>query len=71
MKKERKLGLLRVFPPVPEKIMSKIGERKRVAQNFVVFLTNGDELFARCYHQYYDGRVAERQRYVFAKDGCC
>lgn len=71
MKKERKLGLLRVFPPVPGKIMAKMGEKKKVAQNFVVFLTKGDELFARCYHQYYDGRVAERQRYVFAKDGCC
>lgn len=51
--------------------MAKIGKKKKVAQNFVVFLTNGDELFARCFHQYYNGSFAERQRYVFAKDGCC
>ena len=71
MKQERKESLLRSFPPVPENIMAKIGEKKKTAQNFVVFLTRGDELFARCYHQYYNGSVAERQRYVFAKDGCC
>lgn len=40
------------------------------AKNFVVFLTDGRELFARCYHRYSDGKIAERQRYVFAKDGC-
>lgn len=40
------------------------------AKNFVVFLTYGHELFARCYHRYSDGKIAERQRYVFAKDGC-
>lgn len=40
------------------------------AKNFVVFLTGGRELFARCYHRYSDGKIAERQRYVFAKDGC-
>ena len=71
MKQERKEILLRSFPPVPENIMTKIGEKKKTAQNFVVFLTRGDELFARCFHQYYNGTVAERQRYVFAKDGCC
>lgn len=40
------------------------------AKNFVVFLTYGHELFARCYHRYSNGEIAERQRYVFAKDGC-
>lgn len=40
------------------------------AKNFVVFLTYGYELFARCYHRYRNGEIAERQRYVFAKDGC-
>lgn len=44
---------------------------KKSVENFVVFLTHGDELFARCYHRYYNGEIIERQRYVFAKDGCC
>ena len=72
MKKERKLGLLSEFPPVPAEPMEQMTSTKRyIAQNFVVFLTNGDELFARCYHKYYSGELVERQRYVFAKDGCC
>lgn len=71
MKKERKLALLRCFPAVPSDIMGEIGKERKVSRNFVVFLTRGDELFARCFHQYYDGSIAERQRYVFARDGCC
>lgn len=72
MRKERKQALLGEFPPVPAEIMKQItGAPRSCTQNFVVFLTNGDELFARCYHKYYSGELVERQRYVFAKDGCC
>ena len=72
MKEERKKALLNCFPPVPEKFMDVImNAPKKRAENFVVFLTYGDELFTRCFHRYYDGRVTERQRYVFAKDGYC
>ena len=72
MRTERKQELLNEFPPVPAEAMEQMTSIKRyVAQNFVVFLTNGDELFARCYHKYYSGELVERQRYVFAKDGCC
>lgn len=38
--------------------------------NFSVFLTWGHELFVRCFHRYCRGEIIERQRYVFAKDGC-
>lgn len=72
MKKERKQELLNSFPPVPPNTMKQMkGTKRCVTQNFVIFLTNGDELFARCYHKYYSGSLVERQRYVFAKDGCC
>lgn len=71
MKTERKQGLLNSFPPVPPEIIERMGTKSRFAENYVVFLTNGNELFARCYHHYYDGSIVERQRYVFAKDGCC
>lgn len=72
MKKERKEALLNCFPPVPENLMdAMIGQKKRGAENFVIFLTRGSELFARCFHRYYNGNLAERQRFVFAKDGCC
>jgi len=35
-------------------------------------LTRGNELFVRCFHKY-TGKapLIERQRFVFAKDGCC
>ena len=40
------------------------------AANYCVFLTEGKELFVRCYHRYSrGGKLIERQRYVFAKDG--
>ncbi len=73
MKKERKEALLRAFPPVPQKYTDTMlnSAKKRVTANFVIFLTYGNELFARCYHRYYNGDIVERQRYVFAKDGCC
>ena len=68
MKKKRKEDLLYCFPRLSasqEELMKGKG-----AKNFVVFLTYGHELFARCYHRYSNGEIAERQRYVFAKDGC-
>lgn len=68
MKKERKEALMYAFPPVPYQIEAQMMEG-RGAQNFCVFLTNGHELFARCYHRYTKSKLVERQRYVFAKDG--
>lgn len=67
MKKTRKEQLLKSFPCVPQEYMEKM--KGRGARNFAVYLTNGDELFVRCYHRYCKGDLAERQRYVFAKDG--
>lgn len=67
MKQQRKVELLYSFPEVPQSIMDQM--KGRLAANFVVFLTNRNELFARCYHRYSDGKLIERQRYVFAKDG--
>ncbi len=68
MKKGRKEELLYCFPPVSSAQMMQMNGKG--AKNFVVFLTYGSELFARCYHRYSNGVIAERQRYVFAKDGC-
>ncbi len=43
---------------------------KARSMNFCVFLTNGHELFVRCYHKYSRScDITESQRYVFAKDG--
>ncbi|MBE6850933.1 MAG: hypothetical protein E7504_04220 [Ruminococcus sp.] len=70
MRKERKEELLHSFPEVPASLMEQM--KGKGAQNFVVFLTHGKELFARCFHRYYDGKLIERQRYVFAgKEGFC
>lgn len=67
MRQARKEELLRRFPAVPQSITEKM--KGRLADNFAVFLTNGNELFVRCFHRYSDGKLIERQRYVFAKDG--
>ena len=67
MKQQRKEDLLHSFPPVPYQIEAQM--EGRGARNFCVFLTNGHELFVRCYHRYTKGELVERQRYVFAKDG--
>ena len=67
MKQERKIALLHSFPLLPAEF--KMQMEGKGARNFCVFLTNGHELFARCYHRYSSGEVFERQRYVFAKDG--
>lgn len=72
MKQARKELLLLSFPPLPGELYDEMINKKPkgLAENFVVFLTNGNELFARCYHRYCRGGLVERQRYVFAKDGC-
>lgn len=67
MKQQRKIDLLHSFPVLPGSIEEQM--KGRGAANFCVFLTYGRELFVRCYHRYTSGRIAERQRYVFAKDG--
>ena len=71
MRQARKEELLRSFPDVPTEFMQQMQDGKSSA-NFVVLLTNGRELFARCYHRYGKGyryALYEAQRYVFAKDG--
>lgn len=71
MRQTRKEELLRSFPEIPARFMRKMQDGKRSA-NFVVFLTNGRELFARCFHRYgkgYQYALYEAQRYVFAEDG--
>lgn len=67
MRKERKEYLLGCFPALPAEIEQQMQGKK--SANFVVLLTNGNELFARCYHRYSKSELIERQRYVFAKDG--
>lgn len=67
MRKERKEILLHSFPLLPDSIEEQM--RGKGALNFCVFLTEGRELFVRCYHRYTNGTLTERQRYVFAKDG--
>ena len=67
MRKARKEELLHRFPAVPHEIMEQM--KGKGAENFSVMLTWGRELFVRCYHRYSNGKLAERQRYVFADDG--
>lgn len=67
MKKTRKEALIYCFPSVDKGLMDKM--KGRGAKNYVVFLTRGAELFARCFHRYSTGDLVERQRYVFARDG--
>ena len=64
MKKTRKEALIYCFPAVDKELMDKM--KGRGAKNYVVFLTRGAELFARCFHRYSTGDLVERQRYVFA-----
>lgn len=70
MRQARKEELLRSFPEVPARFMRQMQDGKR-AWNYAVLLTHGNELFVRCFHRYSAGRnpLAERQRYVFTKDG--
>lgn len=69
MKQIRKELLLNSFPPVTENQLEQM--KGKGARNFAVMLTRGNELFVRCFHRYSKGEIVERQRYVFAKDGCC
>lgn len=60
MKQERKESLLCAFPPVPSTLMEQMNKKaKKSVGNFAVMLTNGNELFVRCYHHYYDEAVLE------------
>ena len=70
MKKERKSELLNCFPAVPVRVSEQM--QGKGAMNYVVLLAGmtGKELFVRCYHRYTNGQLIERQRYVFAEDGC-
>lgn len=68
MKNERKEQLLSTFPALPAELENRM--HGKGADNYAVFLTHGNELYARCYHRYCKGELIERQRYVFAKDGC-
>ena len=69
MRKQRKEDLMYLFPAVPYEYM-KLMQDTPGPRNYCIFLTNGKELFARCFHRYKKGReIIERQRYVFAKDG--
>ena len=68
MRNERKQYLMTCFPSVSNEQYEQM-YRGKGADNFVVFLTHGRELFARCFHRYYRGNLEERQRYVFSKDG--
>ena len=69
MKQTRKDELLHSFPAVPFDV--EIDMHGRGSANFAVMLTSrcDDALFVRCFHRYSDGKIEERQRYVFAKDG--
>lgn len=53
MKKTRKEALIYCFPAVDKELMDKM--KGRGAKNYVVFLTRGAELFARCFHRYSTG----------------
>ena len=66
MKKTRKEALIYCFPAVDKELMDKM--KGRGAKNYVVFLTRGAELFARCFPRYSPAELVERQRYVFDRD---
>lgn len=50
MRNERKQTLMYSFPPVPYYVEEQM--KGKGALNFCVFLTNGHELFVRCFHRY-------------------
>lgn len=70
MKQSRKESLLHEFPAVPERFMQEMQGRSRANYAVMLHSSLGEELFVRCFHRYHDGKLEERQRYVFAKDGC-
>lgn len=67
LKAEEKRVILGMFPELPASYENQM--KQRGAHNYAVLLTRGNELFARCYHHYSDGRLVERQRYVFTVGG--
>lgn len=69
MKQSRKDALTRYIPHLPEKAAEQM--KGKTACNFAVMLNSplDDTLYIRCYHRYRGGALAERQRYIFAKDG--
>lgn len=68
MKNERKEYLLGCFPEVP--YTAKHAMQGRKLANFCVFLARNNILFVRGFHRFSNGKIEERQRYVFAEDGC-
>lgn len=69
MKKERKEYLLGCFPEVPYSALMVMHSGKE-SHNFIVFLASQNMLFIRGFHRFSNGKLEERQRYVFADDGC-
>lgn len=69
MKQSRKDELTRYIPHLPERVAEQM--KGKTACNFAVMLNSplDDTLYVRCYHRYRGGALAERQRYIFAKDG--
>ncbi|MFR8294850.1 MAG: hypothetical protein ACLVAU_11830 [Ruminococcus sp.] len=62
MKKTRKEALIYCFPAVDKELMDKM--KGRGAKNYVVFLTRGAELFARCFHRYSTGDLTGKTALV-------
>lgn len=69
MRESRKEALLESFPEVPFRTKFVMSDGKKT-QNFCVFLARNNILYVRCFHRYATGKLEERQRYVFAEDGC-
>jgi hypothetical protein len=67
LKTDEKQTLLGMFPELPVSFEKQM--KQRGAHNYAVLLTRGNELFARCYHHYADGKLIERQRYAFTPKG--
>lgn len=67
LKTDEKQTLLGMFPELPVSFEKQM--KQRGAHNYAVLLTRGNELFARCYHHYADGKLIERQRYAFMPKG--
>lgn len=69
MKQLRKYELTRYIPHLSETVAEQM--KGKTACNFAVMLNSplDDTLYIRCYHRYRGGALAERQRYIFAKDG--
>ena len=70
MTKAKKCYYQTRFPAVTKSDMEQMHGKHR-AENYCIFLHDSTStLFIRCFHRYYNGAIAEVQRYVFAEDGC-